>query len=94
MRSATSRLVVGGVVAFALAHAIYFACGVRFHAPLADYWEYVDAPLLTTRMLESLFYLHSQPPLFNLFLGVVLKLFPSASTPAFHAVYLLAGLGL
>ncbi len=43
-------------------------------------------------MLESVWYLHTQPPLFNLGLGVVLKLFPSHYGAAFHTVFLALGL--
>jgi hypothetical protein len=92
--AATTRLIAAGVVTFAVAHAVFIATGVRYQVPLEGYWEYVDRPLLTTRLLESLFYLHSQPPLFNLFLGIVLKWFPSGYEAAFYATYLMAGLAL
>ena len=36
--------------------------------------QYLDPLLLKSDLLKSLFYLHSQPPIFNLFLGIVLKL--------------------
>ena len=88
------RLLAGGAIAFAAAHAVFFAAGLRYHDKLDACWEYVDPQLLTTRLLESLFYLHAQPPLFNLFLGVVLKLFPGHYLVALNALYLLAGLGL
>jgi len=56
--------------------------------------QYLDPVLLRTRLFESLFYLHSQPPLFNLFLGIVLKLYPQNPAPLFQAVYLLLGVTL
>jgi hypothetical protein len=39
-------------------------------------WQIVDFDLLRTHLAQSIFYLHSQPPLLNLFLGLVLKLTP------------------
>jgi hypothetical protein len=80
------------LVAFAVAHAIYFALGLRFDAsPLDYYLQYLDPALLRTRLWESVFHLHSQPPLFNLFLGLVLKLSPAGFAGVFHFVYLLLG---
>jgi hypothetical protein len=44
--------------------------------PLSFAYQYLDPVLLKTDLLRSLLYLHSQPPLFNLFLGIVLKVSP------------------
>ena len=69
-------LVTRGAAAFA---------GVRFQAEHLDaFWHFVDPALLESRLLESLLYLHSQPPLFNLFLGVGLQVF-GPSAPTFYA---------
>jgi hypothetical protein len=66
---------------------------VRFDAsPLNYYWQYVDPKLLREDLLRSIFYLHSQPPLFNFFLGIILKLFPSSYAAAFSLIYY--GLGI
>jgi hypothetical protein len=74
---------------------LYFAAGVRFDARTLDsFYQIIDPVLMKTRLLESLFYLHTQPPGFNLILGVVVKLFPGSYTPVFHAMYLLCGLSL
>jgi hypothetical protein len=60
-------------VSFGASRAAAYAAGVRFDSsPLAFCWQLVDPDLLRTRLLESLFYLHGQPPLFNLYLGVLL----------------------
>ncbi len=37
-------------------------------------WQILDFDLLRNDLGQSIFYLHSQPPLLNLFLGIVLKL--------------------
>src|SRR5258708_11206173 len=66
--------------------------GVRFDLrPLGTFFQIIDPELLRHRLIESLYYLHMQPPGFNLYTGVVLKLFPASYTLAFHAVYLVAG---
>lgn len=80
------------VALFGLSRLAYHLEGVRFDdSTLVWYWQFLDPLLLRHRLAESLFYLHSQPPLFNLFLGGVLKLCPGMVTTAFHAVYLLLG---
>ncbi len=83
------------ITAFVLSRIACFILGVRFDiGPLDYYWQFIDPQLLRTNLLESLYYLHSQPPLFNLFLGIVLKLFAGQEALAFHVIYLLFGLTL
>ena len=80
---------------FIAVHGVYFALGVRFDdTPLTWFWQYLDVALLKEHLAESLLYLHSQPPLFNLFLGVVLKLFPGHYVSAFQVAFLAMGIGL
>lgn len=55
---------------------------------IASFWQYLDMDLLKNNLMESLFYLHSQPPLFNLYLGVGLKLFPDSYLSFFHVTYM------
>jgi hypothetical protein len=59
---------------------------------LIDFLQYVDLPLLKNNLWESLYYLHSQPPGFNLFLGIVLKVFPENHALVFQMVFI--GLGM
>lgn len=59
---------------------------------LGFYWQYADPKLLREDLLRTVFYLHSQPPLFNLYLGIVLKLFPARHQEAFAAVQFLTSL--
>ena len=70
--------------------------GVKFDSnPLhEDYTQYLDTGSLRHHLLASLWVWHSQPPLFNAFLGVILKLFPSSYNAAFHDCYLLFALVL
>jgi hypothetical protein len=81
------------VLAFGLSRLILYKLGIRFDGtPLDWYPQYVDPALLRQHLLESTYYLHSQPPLFNLFIGAVVKLFPGHEVAAFAATY--KGLGL
>ena len=62
---------------FALSRIFFTIKGGSFLAsPLNFAKQYLDPVLLETELLTSTFYLHSQPPLFNLFLGLVLKTSP------------------
>ena len=94
-RASSGRILLTMISTFALSHTIYFLAGVRFDdGPLVNFWQYLDPELLRHDLLESCFYLHSQPPFFNLFLGAVLKLFPQSETAAFQGLYILSGLVL
>lgn len=60
---------------FALSRWVYYRAGVRFDIePLYYFVQLLDPYLLSHRLLESTFYLHAQPPLFNLLTGLALKL--------------------
>ena len=73
----------------------YYVAGVRFDASsLPWFWQYVDPALLRLNLAQSLWYLHSQPPAFNLLLGVIVNLFPGHEALPFTACYLVLGLSL
>lgn len=81
------------IAAFIASRLLFHRAGVRFDmTPLGWYWQYIDPALLRSRLLESIYYLHSQPPLFNLFLGIVLKTFPGREALVFSLAY--KGMGL
>jgi hypothetical protein len=76
---------------FAASRALYFLGGVRFNdGPLDVYWQYLDPFLLRRRLAESLLFLHSQPPLFNAYLGAALK--TGHEHAVFVATFLACGL--
>jgi hypothetical protein len=80
---------------FALSRLGYYLLGVRFDArPILHYYQFIDPELLKHRLIESLFYLHVQPPGLALYTGIILKLFPASYSTAFHAIHLLLGLGI
>jgi|WetSurMetagenome_2_1015567.scaffolds.fasta_scaffold22088_1 hypothetical protein len=71
----------------------YRVAGVRFdESSLPWFWQYVDPALLKANLAQSLWYLHSQPPAFNSFLGLIVDLFPGREVIPFTASYLLLGL--
>jgi hypothetical protein len=90
-----STLALACGAASLVARLLYGMMGLRFDLrPLDWFMQYLDPVLLRTRLAESLLYLHSQPPGFNLFLGVVLKTFPGRETAAFAAAFALVAAGL
>src|ERR1700733_4435082 len=80
-------------MAFAVSRLGYYLLGVRFDArPVLHYFQFIDPELLKHRLLESLFYLHIQPPGWNLYVGAVLEFFPTSYPAVFEVIYLLLGL--
>ncbi len=78
---------------FVVSRALFHHAGIRFDAsPLSWYWQYLDPELLRHDLLESVWYQHFQPPLFNLYLGVLLKLAGDAFPAWAWTTYL--GMGL
>jgi hypothetical protein len=78
---------------FCASRAAAFFAGVRFDASdLAGFWHFAPKHLLETRLGETIFFLHFQPPLFNLYLGCVLKIFGEWATVAFGASFFVLGL--
>jgi hypothetical protein len=77
---------------FFISRIIYDHIGFVYQSePYLGYWQFIDVHLLKTDLWRNVFYLHSQPPLMNLYTGVVLQGFPSASSEVFHLCYLAAG---
>lgn len=92
-RVGTDRWVVVGVVL--LTRLLYGRAGVVFDASGLEYSsQLLDPVVLQDRTMESIWYLHAQPPAFNLFVGVVLRWSPFAAGPSFHAAYLVLGVAL
>ena len=80
--------VVAVLAITAAGRLLYYLSGVHFDAStLAPYMQFIDQELLTSRLLESLWFYHANPPLLNLFTGVVLKAFGEHSTFGFSLFY-------
>lgn len=85
----------GLVALFLLSRLAYWLAGLRFAADTYLLgWQFIDPRLLREDLWRSLFYLHSQPPLLNLFTGLVLQGFPGDYGAVFHALFVLLGLAL
>jgi len=83
------------ILLFSLVHFFYHRMGIVFDArPLRTYWQYIPVELLRHDLLRSLWFLHSQPPGFNAFLGAVVKLFAPEEGTAFHVLYVAMGFAL
>ncbi len=82
------------VAFYAISRVMIFLLGVRFDAsPITWYWQYLDPQLLGGEsLLGNLWLLHSQPPLYNFFLGFILNIFGENYTLGFHISYLFIGL--
>jgi hypothetical protein len=92
-RIGTDRWVLVGV--FVISRLLYGLAGVRFDASGLDYSsQLLGQDLLRDRLVESVWYLHAQPPAFNLGVGLVLKLSPFDEALSFHLVFLVFGLAL
>ena len=55
------------------------------------WWQTVSVRLLTTDLLRSLWFLHSQPPLYNLYGAIFFNFFPQAPLQAMHFANILLG---
>ncbi len=78
--------------AFIAAHVFFLFLGLRYDRGAVEHLiQFLDPVLLRTKLLQSLWYLHIQPPLMNLFTGLVLKITPE-SPVLFHAIFLCTGL--
>lgn len=89
-----NRILVLVIISFILSRLLYFLGGIRFNAETFNMPQLLAPELLKNNLLQSIYYLHIQPPLFNLFLGSILKLFPDGNILAFHSIYLILGLML
>jgi hypothetical protein len=89
----TKKGIIFLTVFFVLSRVLYYLIGIRFDiSPLYWFFQYIDPQLLKTELLTSILYLHTQPPVFNLFLGIVLKIFSGHELTAFTLLFQIAGL--
>ncbi|MEJ2718486.1 MAG: hypothetical protein P8182_15345, partial [Deltaproteobacteria bacterium] len=83
------------VAAFCVSRYVYYAWGIRFDfSTIYTSMQVLDVNLLQQRLIESIWNLHSQPPLFNLLVGIVVKCFSHHPHIALNIVYLGFGLAL
>ena len=76
--SSAPALSVG--LSFILSRLLYIRTGLHFdNTPPNYYYQFIDPQLLKTRLWESIWYLHGQPPLFNLLTGLLYQRFSPQS---------------
>jgi hypothetical protein len=84
--------VIPVLAVFAVSRLVYFIAGVRFNAlPVATFWQMIDPVLMRTDLLRSLWYLHMQPPGYNLAIGLTVKLFPDHYAGVLWAIQIAMG---
>jgi hypothetical protein len=77
-------------VAFLISRFWLYFLDVQFYTTFIHrLWQAIDVHLLRIELLKSLYYSHAQPPGFNLFLGILVKLFPIKYPLVFHLLNLL-----
>jgi len=80
------------VLTFVLSRWLYLRAGLHFdNTPPRYYYQFIDPELLKHRLLESLWYLHGQPPLFNLLTGLLYQFF-SPQSKIYQLLFLVLGL--
>jgi hypothetical protein len=80
----------GGVLVlfFVLSRMFVTVAGVSMdQTALYRYWQYLDVFTLQHHLLQGVWYDHTQPPLFNLFLGGVLKVAGGYAAVAFQLLF-------
>lgn len=89
-------LFYGGIVAvFLLSRVWVHEAGVRFNTSLLQWgWQVLDEEQLRHNLAESIWYLHAQPPLYNLLIGLVLKCSFGYEAYVFQYLYLTLGLAV
>ncbi len=92
--SGTTKLCCALAGLFALSRLVCYAAGVRFVADLDNLIQIADTLLLREDLFRTVLLLHYQPPLFNLFIGLVCKIFPDNFILVFQLIYLALGLCL
>ncbi len=68
------------VASFVVSRLAFYLAGVRYDGSvlkgtyLTDQWQLLDVSLLRNNLMSSVWHLNSQPPLFNVYCGIILKL--------------------
>lgn len=82
-------------IVFAASRLVAYGLGIRYDAsPMYWFFQILDPVHLQTKLWQSIFYLHSQPPGFNFLIGFILNSTPGFEFFVFRTVYLLTGLSM
>jgi hypothetical protein len=72
---------------------LYWALGLHFDGTtFPGYMQFIDSELLQTRMVESLWYYHANPPMLNLLVGVAHKIFGEHAIASLNVFFHALGL--
>jgi hypothetical protein len=82
------------VCAFLGVRIAYWVTGGKYSLLMLQAWQLLDLKELAAHPFQSVALLHIQPPLFNLFVGSVLRWSPFPAAFTFQVVYLSCGLVL
>lgn len=83
------------LVLFTVSRIWGWESGVRFDATTVEtFWQILDPTLLKEHLLQSIWYLHGQPPLYNLLLGVDLKVFGPHFATVAHGAQVAIGVAI
>ncbi len=82
------------LVGFIVSRLFFWGMGIQMDdSPgLGKMFQLLDLNLLESNLGESVLYLHCQPPLFNFFIGMVIKCFPEHPFIVFQALYFCWGI--
>src|ERR1700682_6327934 len=81
------------ITVFIISRIIAAAVGLHLNIwALSAYWQWLDIKTLRNNLLTGIWYDHAQPPVFNLFLGFVLKIGGSQSEFLFALIFKLISL--
>jgi hypothetical protein len=73
---------------FLISRILLYLCGVQLDfLALFRNWQYLEIETLRNNLLRGVWYDHTQPPVFNLFLGIVVKLSGSYSETVFIILF-------
>lgn len=83
------------LVSFALSRWMFWRLGVRFGpSTFCGFYQCLDLELLRTNLWSALLNLHSQPPGYNLMLGLAAKACPESTLLCLQWIYLALGFSL
>jgi len=79
-------------LSFAVSRLLYIRAGLHFdNTPPRYYYQFIDPLLLKSHLLESIWYLHGQPPLLNFITGLLYQRF-SPQSKIYQVLFLALGL--
>jgi hypothetical protein len=92
-RLKTFRAPAAIAVAFIFSRGLIYSVGVTFYSSFVHrMWQILDVSQLSEHLIDSLWYMHSQPPLFNALVGVLVKTFPEHYYKVFLLINLIGSL--